>query len=67
MSKIGVFWIGWKNEITVKVSYRGYGTRRTIDKIFHKNETEYQNYVQFDNVVFHARVSDYSGNYPTCG
>ena len=28
---------------------------------------EYQNYERFDNIICHARISDYKRNYPDCG
>ena len=68
VSKIGFFGIGWKNSVTVEVYYQNYYSPKiVIEDTFCKDHTEAENYVQFDNVVFHARVSDYSGNYPTKG
>ena len=68
VSKIGFFGIGWKNSVTVEVYYQNYYSPKiVIEDTFCKNHTEAENYVQFDNVVFHAKVSDYSGNYPTKG
>ena len=68
VSSIGFFGIGWKNEITVEVYYKKYCSWRTvINRPFCKGDTEDEDYVQCDNIVFQAKVSDYSGLYPTCG
>ena len=42
-------------------------TKKVINKLFNGECTEYEDFVQFDNLVFHARVSDYQGKLPTCG
>lgn len=67
VSKICFFGIGWSNHVEVEVTYKNNWTRTVIDQTFNTNFMEYQNSLQFDNVVFHARVSDYKNNYPTCG
>ena len=68
VSSCGFLGIGWENYITVEVKYKKYNyTRRVFRETFNKHFMEHEDYVEFDNVVFHARVSDYSGRYPTCG
>ena len=67
VSKIRFFGIGWSNHVELEVTYKNNWTRSVIDQTFNTHFMEYQNSLQFDNVVFHARVSDYKGNYPTCG
>ena len=66
ISSIGFFGLGWSNLITVTVT-RYSQTKTLIKKTFRKNDTEYQHYVRFDKIVVHARVSDSSGYWPTCG
>lgn len=67
-STIGFFGIGWSNTIKITAYYKDYNQSKTvINRTFKKNDTEYENYVKFNKIVFHARISDYSGNYPTCG
>ena len=58
----------WRNEITIKAYCKiTYDTKTVIDRFFDRNFMEYQNYARFGNIVCHARISDYRGNYPTCG
>ena len=68
-SSTGFLGIGWRNTIKITAYYKpNYERRVVIDRTFKKNDTEYQDYVNFSNkAVFHARISDYRGNYPTCG
>ena len=68
-SSIGFLGYNWRNTITVRAYYKPTGNKRTvISRTFNKNSMEYQDYEKFSNkVVIHARVSDYRGNYPTCG
>ena len=68
VSKTGFFGIGWSNEITVRARYKPTGTKKNvISRTFSKNSMEYQNYIKFNKVVIHARISDYRDNYPTIG
>ena len=68
-SSIGFFGIGWANSIKIKAYYKPNSISQVIiDKTFSENNKEYQNYAKFSNkVVFHARISDYISNYPSCG
>ena len=67
-SSIGFFGIGWRNEIKVYATYKKNSSRRLlINRTFSINETEYQNYIKIDNVVIHARISDYKDINPICG
>ena len=67
-STCGFFGFGWFNEIIINVyCKRTSTTKKLIDRIFNRNFMEYQNYARFGNIVCHARISDYRGNYPTCG
>ena len=68
-SNIGFLGIGWSNRITITAYYKPNNERKIlIDTTFNSNNTEYQNFAVFSNkVVIHARISDYTGNYPSCG
>ena len=67
ISHIGFLGIGWSNEITVTVTYKKNDSRKTlIDRTFNKKFMDYQNYVIFDKIVIHGRVSDYRSS-PTVG
>ena len=67
-SSICFFGIGWRNEIKIKAYCKKYyNTKTVIDQTFNKNFMEFQNYARFNNLVCHARISDYRGNYPNCG
>ena len=68
-SRTGLFGLGWWNTITVIAYYKPRYCRKEIfRRTFKKNDTEYQDYQIFNNeVVFHARVSDDSNNYPDVG
>ena len=68
-SSTGVFGMGWWNTITVIAYYKPCDCRKEIFRYtFKKSDTEYQDYKIFNNkVVFHARVSDDSNNYPDVG
>ena len=66
VSSKGFFGLGWNNEIALEVENKG-STKKEINKLFNGECTEYEDFVQFDNLVFHARVSDYQGKLPTCG
>ena len=66
VSSIGFLGIGWKNEITLEVEHNGW-TKIVLHGVFNRNYMEHEDYAQFDNLVFHARVSDYKGRYPNCG
>ena len=68
-SSIGFFGIGWRNKIKVTAYYkpRRY-SKNIIERTFEKGDTEFQDYQVFSNeAVFHARISDDYGNYPTIG
>ena len=67
-SRIG-FGFNWRNTITISAYYKpNYESRVIINRTFKRNDTEFQDYVRFSNkAVFHARVSDYRGQYPSCG
>ena len=67
-SQIGFFGLGWPNRIILTIRYKKDNSEKTlIDRAFCINNTEYQNYERFDNIVVHARVSDERGIYPDCG
>ena len=67
-SQIGFLGIGWSNRIILTIRYKTDNSEKIlIDRTFSINNTEYQNYERFDNIVVHARVSDESGIYPECG
>ena len=68
-SKIGLFGIGWSNRIKVTAYYKPrYCSKDIIDRTFRKGDTEFEDYETFCNeAVFHARISDYSNNWPTKG
>ena len=58
----------WRNEIKIKAYCKiNYSTKTVIDQTFNRHFMEYQNYVRFNNIVCHARISDYRDNYPDCG
>lgn len=62
------FGFAWRNEIIIRAYCKiNYITKTVIDRTFNRNFTEYQNYARFNNIVCHARISDYRGNYPSCG
>ena len=42
-------------------------TKTVIDRTFNKNFLEYEDYTRFNNIICHARISDYRCNYPNCG
>ena len=68
-SSIGFFGIGWRNKIKVTAYYKPRGvSKNIIERTFEKGDTEFQDYQVFSNeAVFHARISDDYGNYPTIG
>ena len=67
-SSIGFFGIGWANKIKVYVNYKKYNSRlELINRTFSRNNTEYQNYIEIDGAVIHARISDYKNQNPICG
>ena len=61
--------LGWRNKITIKAYYKPENSSKIIiSKTFFVSNTEYQDYQVFsDKVVFHARISDFTNNYPTIG
>ena len=68
VSSIGIFGYKWRNTITVTVIYNLNSARKNvIEDTFNGDNMEKQNYVIFNNIVFHARVSDSKGYYPTIG
>lgn len=67
-SSCGIFGIGWRNEVKVSAYCKiNYMTRTLINKTFNKSFMEYEDYARFGQIVCHARISDYRGNYPRCG
>ena len=67
-SSCGFLGIGWRNKITIEAYCKTYYDTKTVfSKTFNKNYTEHQSYARFNNLVCHARISDYRGNYPNCG
>ena len=58
----------WENHITIKAYCKiNYCTKIIISRTFNSGFMEYQNYERFDNIICHARISDYKRNYPDCG
>ena len=67
-SSCGLLGLGWRNEINIKAYCKVYdNTKTVIDRTFNKNLLEYEDYSRFNNIVCHARISDYRCNYPNCG
>ena len=68
-SNIGFFGLGWSNHIIIKAFDKKNNEKKIIiDHMFNDKFTEYQNFVIFSNkIVFHARISDFKGNYPSNG
>ena len=67
-SNIGFLGIGWSNKIKVYVTYKKYGSRlELINYTFSRNDTEHEKHIEIDNVVIHARISDYKNRNPTHG
>jgi len=63
-SSCGIFGIGWRNEVKVSAYCKiNYMTRTLINKTFNKSFMEYEDYARFGQIVCHARISDYRGNY----
>ena len=59
-SSCGFFGLEWRNEITIKAYCKIYNNTKTvIDRTFNINFMEYQDYTRFNNIVCHARISDY--------
>ena len=70
MLQMSLFYrLGWRNKITIKAYYKPENSSKIIiSKTFFVSNTEYQDYQVFsDKVVFHARISDFTNNYPTMG
>lgn len=62
------FGFHWSNEITITADCKtNYSSKKVIDRTFNRNFMEYQSYARFNDIVCHARISDYRGNYPNCG
>ena len=67
-SSCGLLGFGWENYITIKAYCKiNYCTKIIISRTFNSGFMEYQNYERFDNIICHARISDYKRNYPDCG
>ena len=65
----GILGLGWANRIKVKAYYKLGNISKVInDRTFSIGLTEFQNYEVFsDKFVFHARIINYIGNYPSIG
>ena len=68
-SSIGFLGIGWSNHITISAYYKyNYERQIIINDTFNSDHTEQEGYKIFSNkIVFHAKISDYKNNAPTCG
>ena len=67
-SSCGFLGFRWENYITIKAYCKiNYCTKIIISRTFNSGFMEYQNYERFDNIICHARISDYKRNYPDCG
>jgi len=68
-SSTGFLGIGWRNTIKVTAYYKPvYCNKEIINRTFSKGDTEFENYQTFSNqAVFHARISDDRGKWPTIG
>ena len=68
-SSTGFLGLGWRNKITIKACYKPENSSKIIiSRTFYVSNTEYEDYQVFsDKVVFHARISDFTNNYPTIG
>ena len=68
-SSTGFLGLGWRNKITIKAYYKPENSSKIIiSRTFYVSNTEYEDYQVFsDKVVFHARISDFTNNYPTIG
>ena len=68
-SSTGLLGWCWSNHIKLYAIYKQNNEKRMIiDEEFKAYNTECQNCKIFSNeIVFHARISDYRDNFPTCG
>ena len=68
-SNIGFFGLGWSNHIIIEAFDKKNNEKKIIiDHMFNDKFTEYQNFAIFSNeIVFHARISDFEYNSPTIG
>ena len=62
------FGFAWRNEIKIKAECKIYPLTKTVlSQTFNRNCTEHEDYAIFNNIVCHARISDYRNNFPSCG